>query len=56
LNQVWGFEKYPSTRTVDNHVSRLRKKLEEDPARPVHFQTVHGIGYKFVPEASRAAA
>jgi DNA-binding response OmpR family regulator len=56
LNQVWGFENYPSTRTVDNHVLRLRKKLEPDPACPVHFQTVHGIGYKFVPDASRAAA
>jgi DNA-binding winged helix-turn-helix (wHTH) protein len=56
LNQVWGFENYPCTRTVDNHVMRLRKKLETDPACPVHFQTVHGIGYKFVPEASPAVA
>jgi DNA-binding response OmpR family regulator len=56
LDQVWGFEHYPCTRTVDNHVLRLRKKLEVDPARPVHFQTVHGVGYKFVLEASRAAA
>jgi DNA-binding winged helix-turn-helix (wHTH) protein len=55
LNQVWGFENYPCTRTVDNHVLRLRKKLEPDPVRPVHFQTVHGVGYKFVLEASRAA-
>jgi DNA-binding winged helix-turn-helix (wHTH) protein len=55
LNQVWGFENYPSTRTVDNHVSRLRKKLEPDPASPVHFQTVHSVGYKFVLEASRSA-
>jgi DNA-binding winged helix-turn-helix (wHTH) protein len=56
LNQVWGFENYPCTRTVDNHVLRLRKKLEPDPAHPVHFQTVHGIGYRFVFEASRAVA
>ena len=55
LNQVWGFENYPCTRTVDNHVLRLRKKLEPDPACPVHFQTVHGVGYKFVLEATRAA-
>jgi DNA-binding winged helix-turn-helix (wHTH) protein len=48
LNQVWGYEKYPCTRTVDNHVLRLRKKLEADPASPIHFQTVHGVGYKFV--------
>jgi DNA-binding winged helix-turn-helix (wHTH) protein len=52
LNQVWGFESYPCTRTVDNHVLRLRKKLEVDPAHPVHFQTVHGVGYKFVLEGS----
>jgi DNA-binding response OmpR family regulator len=56
LNQVWGFENYPCTRTVDNCVLRLRKKLEPDPAHPVHFETVHGIGYRFVFEASRAVA
>jgi DNA-binding response OmpR family regulator len=50
LNKVWGFESYPMTRTVDNHVSGLRAKLETDPARPVHIQTVHGVGYKFVPD------
>lgn len=50
LNKVWGFESYPITRTVDNHVSSLRAKLEADPARPVHIQTVHGVGYKFVPD------
>jgi len=53
LNQVWGFENYPCTRTVDNHVLRLRKKLEPDPACPVHFQTVHGVGYKFILEDRR---
>ena len=56
LNRVLGFESYPCTRTVDNHVLRLRKKLEPDPAHPVHFQTVHGVGYKFVLEASWGAA
>jgi DNA-binding response OmpR family regulator len=50
LNQVWGYTNYPSTRTVDNHILRLRQKLEEDPAVPVRFQTVHGVGYKFVPD------
>jgi DNA-binding response OmpR family regulator len=55
LNEVWGFENYPCTRTVDNQVLRLRKKLEPDPAHPVHFQTVYGVGYKFVLEAGRAA-
>jgi DNA-binding response OmpR family regulator len=50
LNKVWGFEAYPVTRTVDNHIAGLRAKLEADPARPVYIQTVHGVGYKFVPE------
>ena len=50
LNKVWGFESYPLTRTVDNHISSLRAKLEPDPAHPVHIQTVHGVGYKFVPD------
>lgn len=49
LNAVWGYECYPSTRTVDNHILKLRQKLEADPEHPVHFRTVHGAGYKFVP-------
>ncbi|PYV24129.1 MAG: DNA-binding response regulator [Acidobacteria bacterium] len=49
LNEVWGYNCYPSTRTVDNHILKLRQKLEKDPANPVHFLTVHGAGYKFVP-------
>jgi len=49
LNEAWGYENYPSTRTVDNHVLKLRQKLERDPAQPVHFRTVHRVGYKFVP-------
>jgi DNA-binding response OmpR family regulator len=49
LNQVWGFNCYPSTRTVDNHLVKLRQKLEKDPVNPQHFRTVHGAGYKFVP-------
>ncbi len=49
LNEVWGYENYPCTRTVDNHILRLRQKLERNPSRPVHFQTRHGAGYKFVP-------
>jgi len=48
LNEVWGYQNYPSTRTVDNHILRLRQKLEKDPTYPVHFRTVHGAGYKFV--------
>ena len=53
LNKVWGFESYPLTRTVDNHISSLRAKLETDPARPVYIQTVRGVGYKFVPDRSQ---
>jgi DNA-binding response OmpR family regulator len=49
LNEVWGYNSYPSTRTVDNHVLRLRHKLENDPTEPLHFRTVHSVGYKFVP-------
>ena len=49
LNKVWGYENYPCTRTVDNHILKLRQKLERDPSRPVHFRTVQGAGYKFLP-------
>jgi len=48
LNEVWGYEKFPTTRTVDNHIASLRTKLERDPAQPEHLRTVHGVGYKFV--------
>ena len=48
LNDVWGYNFYPSTRTVDNQILKLRQKLEADPANPAHFRTVHGLGYKFV--------
>ncbi len=49
LDQVWGLEVYPTTRTVDNHVAGLRAKLEQDPAQPAHLLTVRGVGYKWVP-------
>ena len=49
LDKVWGYNNYPSTRAVDNQMLKLRQKLESDPANPVHFCTVHGAGYKFVP-------
>jgi DNA-binding response OmpR family regulator len=51
LNDVWGYTSYPTTRTVDNQILKLRQKLEDDPAKPVHFRTMHGIGYKFVTRA-----
>src|SRR5262245_24468771 len=47
LNDVWGYENYPTTRTIDTHIGWLRAKLEADPAAPKHLITVHGVGYKF---------
>lgn len=49
LNDVWGYNFYPTTRTVDNQILKLRQKLEVEPGNPLHFVTVHGAGYKFVP-------
>ncbi len=49
LEKVWGYGKFPTTRTVDNHLAALRAKLENDPAEPRYLQTVHRVGYKFVP-------
>jgi DNA-binding response OmpR family regulator len=48
LNEVWGYENYPTTRTVDNHLTNLRKKIEADPSEPRRLITVHGVGYKLV--------
>jgi DNA-binding response OmpR family regulator len=48
LDDVWGYEAFPTSRTVDNHILKLRKKIETDPARPRHILTVHGIGYKYI--------
>lgn len=47
LDEVWGYNSYPSTRTVDNHIARLRQKVENDINAPKHILTVHGVGYKF---------
>jgi two-component system OmpR family response regulator len=49
LEKVWKLRDYPNTRTVDNFIARLRKLFEPDPARPVHFLSVRGSGYRFVP-------
>jgi len=49
LNEVWGYNFYPTTRTVDNQILKLRQKLEPDPASPKHLLTIYGAGYKFVP-------
>jgi DNA-binding response OmpR family regulator len=48
LDEVWGYNSYPTTRTVDNHIARLRQKIENDIDEPQHILTVHGVGYKFV--------
>jgi len=48
LDGVWGTDEFPSTRTVDMHVLKLRRKLEADPEHPEHLLTVHGVGYKFL--------
>lgn len=53
LNAVWGYIGPQATRTVDNQIVKLRQKLEDDPAFPVHFCTVHGAGYRFLPMAER---
>jgi DNA-binding response OmpR family regulator len=50
LDEVWGHESYPTTRTVDNHIASLRAKLEDDPSKPRYLITVHGVGYKLVLE------
>jgi DNA-binding response OmpR family regulator len=56
LNEVWGYNNYPSTRTVDNHILRLRQKLEVDASNPRRFLTVHGAGYKFLASPRTVAA
>jgi DNA-binding response OmpR family regulator len=56
LVHVWGFEHMPTTRTVDNHVALLRSKLESDPSSPRRILTVHGVGYKFVPDPAEGEA
>ena len=48
LDEVWGYENFPSTRTVDNFILSIRKKIEDNPSEPKHLLTVFGAGYKFV--------
>ena len=47
LDEVWGYERFPTTRTVDTHVLRLRRKFESEPDHPQWILTVHGQGYRF---------
>jgi len=53
LERVWGYDVFPSTRTVDNFILRLRKRFEHDPANPRHFLTVWGVGYRFIGEVEQ---
>lgn len=47
IGEIWGYDDFPTQRTIDTHVARLRQKLEDDPAQPKHILTVYGAGYKF---------
>ena len=51
LDKVWGYEVFPSTRTIDNFIVRLRKRFEKNVEIPAHFHTVRGVGYRFTEEA-----
>jgi two-component system alkaline phosphatase synthesis response regulator PhoP len=48
LEDVWGYQSYPSTRTVDTHIAKLRAKIGDSGAEPRHILTIHGVGYKFI--------
>lgn len=48
LDKIWGYESFPTTRTIDNHILKIRKKLEEDPSRPQYILSVYGGGYRFL--------
>jgi len=48
LDKIWGYDSYPTTRTIDNHILKLRKKIEDDPAHPRYILSVYGGGYRFV--------
>jgi DNA-binding winged helix-turn-helix (wHTH) protein len=56
LEKVWGYNAYPTTRTVDNQILKLRQKLERNAKSPSHFLTVHGVGYKFVHDEFESGA
>ena len=52
LNDIWGYDVYPTTRTVDNHIARLRKKIEDEPDNPRWIKTQRGAGYIFETDAA----
>lgn len=55
LDRVWGDDAFPSSRTIDNFILRLRKLFEPDPSNPIYFHTVWGVGYRFTPEGTPAS-
>jgi two-component system alkaline phosphatase synthesis response regulator PhoP len=55
LDRVWGYEVFPSTRTIDNFIVRLRKRFERNPEAPAHFHTVRGVGYRLTLEPQTAS-
>jgi two-component system alkaline phosphatase synthesis response regulator PhoP len=55
LDEVWGYDRFPTTRTVDTHILRLRQKFEDDPERPAHILTAHGQGYRFVSQTGETS-
>ncbi len=56
LQAVWGYDVYPSTRTIDNFILSFRKYFEEDPKNPQYFQSIRGVGYKFVAASERSSS
>ena len=48
LDKIWGYESFPTTRTIDNHILKLRKKIEEDPSHPKYILSVYAGGYRFI--------
>jgi DNA-binding response OmpR family regulator len=56
FNRAWGLDYLPNSRTLDQHVSQLRKRIEIDPTQPRIIRTVHGVGYRFDPQSSEPAS
>lgn len=48
LDKIWGYDTFPTTRTIDNHILKIRKKIEEEPSRPQYLLSVYGGGYRFM--------
>jgi len=48
LDKIWGYDTFPTTRTIDNHILKIRKKIEEEPSRPQYILSVYGGGYRFM--------